>query len=46
MSQDLHGIQHQNMDVQSPNYFHEAADFFYLPQASLLDEETVAGVYH
>jgi hypothetical protein len=28
ISRDLHGIQHQNMDVHSSDYFHKAAEFF------------------
>jgi hypothetical protein len=28
ISRDLHGIQHRNVDVHSPDYFHEAAEFF------------------
>jgi hypothetical protein len=28
ISRDLHGVQHRNVDVHSPDYFHEAAGFF------------------
>jgi hypothetical protein len=28
ISQDLHDVQHQNVDVHSPDYFHEATEFF------------------
>jgi hypothetical protein len=28
ISQDLHGVQHQNVGVHSLDYFHEAAEFF------------------
>jgi hypothetical protein len=28
ISQDLHGVQHQNVDIHSLDYFHEVAKFF------------------
>jgi hypothetical protein len=28
ISQDLHGVQHRNVDVHSLDYFHKAAEFF------------------
>jgi hypothetical protein len=28
ISQELHGVQHWNVDVHSPNYFHEVVEFF------------------
>jgi hypothetical protein len=28
VSQDLHGVQHHNVDVHSPDYFHEATKLF------------------
>jgi hypothetical protein len=28
VSQDLHGVQHRNVDVHSPDYFHKATELF------------------
>jgi hypothetical protein len=28
ISRDLHGVQHRNVNILSPDYFHEAAEFF------------------
>jgi hypothetical protein len=28
ITRDLNGVQHRNVDVHSPDYFHEATDFF------------------
>jgi hypothetical protein len=28
ISRDLHAIQHQNVDIHSPDYFHEATELF------------------
>jgi hypothetical protein len=46
ISRDLHGVQHQNVDVHSPDYFQEATEFFTFHMLLCLIGGAVAGVYH
>jgi uncharacterized Zn finger protein len=39
ISQDLHGIQHWNVDVHSLDFFHEAVEFFNFHRLLCLMEE-------